>query len=114
MAKDLSMGASSPALPRWLAVSLTFARRRPLGAAGAAVILVMLFAAVFAGFISPYDPLTTDYAAMLQAPSAAHWLGTDSFGRDVLARIIYGSRTALLVGFTASFFGATLGAMLGV
>jgi peptide/nickel transport system permease protein len=56
----------------------------------------------------------TDYGAMLQAPSAAHWLGTDSFGRDVLSRIIYGSRTALFVGFCSSFFGATLGVVIGV
>jgi peptide/nickel transport system permease protein len=101
-------------LHRWAGVASRFARRRPLGAAGAAVIVLMLLAATLAGVISPYDPLTTDYAAMLQAPGAAHWLGTDSFGRDVLSRIIYGSRTALWVGFFSSFFGATLGAIIGV
>jgi peptide/nickel transport system permease protein len=106
--------AESSALRRWTGVALRFARDRPLGAAGAAIIVVMLMAAALADLVSPYDPLTTDYAAMLQAPSAAHWLGTDSFGRDVLSRIIYGSRTALLVGFCASFFGATLGAVIGV
>jgi peptide/nickel transport system permease protein len=51
---------------------------------------------------------------MLSAPSGQHWLGTDTFGRDVLSRLIYGSRTALLVGFGASVLGATLGAVLGV
>jgi peptide/nickel transport system permease protein len=56
----------------------------------------------------------TNYSAMLQAPSAAHWLGTDSFGRDVMSRIIYGSRTALWVGFSSSFLGASLGAIIGV
>src|SRR3954452_13523071 len=84
---------------RWSAGIWRFARRRPLGAAGAAIIILMLSAAALANIISPYDPLTTDYGAMLQAPSTAHWLGTDSFGRDVLTRIIYGSRTALFVGF---------------
>ena len=64
--------------------------------------------------IAPYDPLATDFGAMLAPPSAAHWLGTDAFGRDVLSRLIYGSRTALLVGFGASFLGATLGAVIGV
>jgi peptide/nickel transport system permease protein len=51
---------------------------------------------------------------MLERPSAAHWLGTDSFGRDVLSRIIYGSRTALAIGFIASFVGCTAGAVVGV
>jgi peptide/nickel transport system permease protein len=74
----------------------------------------MIFAALLAGFVAPFDPLTTDYAAMLQAPSAHHPLGTDSFGRDVLSRIIYGARTALWVGFASSLLGATLGALIGV
>jgi peptide/nickel transport system permease protein len=51
---------------------------------------------------------------MLSPPSMQHWLGTDAFGRDVLSRLIYGSRTALLVGFGASVLGATLGAVIGV
>jgi len=51
---------------------------------------------------------------MLQAPSSFHWFGTDSFGRDVFTRIIYGSRTALWIGFASSFLGATLGAFIGV
>src|SRR5215510_9987872 len=91
-----------------------FVARRTLGALGAAVILLMLFAAAAAPLLAPYDPLATDFAAMLSRPSAAHWLGTDTFGRDVLSRLIYGSRTALLVGFGASVLGATLGAILGV
>jgi len=101
-------------LPRWLHETLRFARQRSLGAAGAVIILLMALAAVSANLIAPYDPLAIDYGAMLSRPSAGHWLGTDSFGRDVLSRIIYGSRTALLVGFTSSFFGATLGAIIGV
>ena len=64
--------------------------------------------------LSPYDPLETDYGAMLQAPGLHHWLGTDSFGRDVLSRVLYGSRTALLVGFCASFAGTSIGALIGV
>jgi peptide/nickel transport system permease protein len=74
----------------------------------------MAVCAVFAPWVAPYDPLTVDYTAMLAAPSAEHWLGTDSFGRDVLSRVIYGSRTALAIGFIASFLGSTLGAIIGV
>ncbi|HTO46553.1 MAG TPA: ABC transporter permease [Burkholderiales bacterium] len=91
-----------------------FIRRRTLGAIGAAVILLMIVTAAAAPLLAPYDPLNTDFAAMLTPPGAAHWLGTDAFGRDVLSRIIYGSRTALLVGFGASVLGATIGAVIGV
>ncbi len=101
-------------LERWLEPALRFVRQQPLGAAGAAIIFVMALSASLADVISPYDPLRNDYAAMLQAPGANHWFGTDAFGRDVLSRILYGSRTALLVGFSSSFFSATLGAILGV
>ena len=58
----------------------------------------MVVLAATAGFIAPYDPLETDYEAMLARPDAKHWLGTDAFGRDVLSRIVYCSRTALMVG----------------
>lgn len=92
----------------------SFISTRPLGAAGAMIILFMALAALFAGVLSPYDPLETDYGAMLQAPGLHHWLGTDSFGRDVLSRVLYGSRTALLVGFCASFAGTSIGALIGV
>jgi peptide/nickel transport system permease protein len=99
---------------RWLAEVGDFCRRRPLGAIGAAIVMVNLLVGVGAEVIAPYDPLATDYGAMLAAPSAAHWLGTDAFGRDVLSRIVYGSRTAMLVGFACAFFGATIGAVIGV
>ncbi len=91
-----------------------FCRSKPLGAAGGLLILLMAVTALFAPLLAPYDPLETDYVAMLQAPSWAHPLGTDAFGRDVLSRIIYGSRTALVVGFASSFIGATVGAIVGV
>src|SRR6266496_3780857 len=101
-------------LDRWLEASFHFTRQRPLGAFGAAIIGIMIAAAVLAGLVSPYDPLATNYGKMLQAPNSFHWFGTDSFGRDVFTRIIYGSRTALWIGFASSFLGATLGALIGV
>src|SRR5262245_22564710 len=100
--------------PGWLSAVGDFIRRRPLGAIGAGIVLAMVFAAATAGIIAPYDPLETDYGAMLAAPDTAHWLGTDAYGRDVLSRIIYGSRTALTVGLGASLLGATLGSLIGV
>ena len=91
-----------------------FVRQRPLGAIGAAVIVLLSAVAVFAPLLATHNPLANDYAAMLSPPGAQHWLGTDAHGRDVYSRLLYGSRTALLVGFGASVLGATLGAVLGV
>jgi len=107
-------GAEPGRRARWLAAIRDFARHRTLGAVGAVVVLVMLVFAVFAGMLAPYDPVAVDFGAMLAAPNSTHWLGTDAFGRDVLSRLIYGSRTALLVGFGAALMGATFGAILGV
>ncbi|MGQ0654892.1 MAG: ABC transporter permease [Betaproteobacteria bacterium] len=102
------------ARPRWWSPIAQFIRQRPLGAIGAGIVLVMVAVAATANLIAPYDPLETDYAAMLAAPSKAHWLGTDAFGRDVMSRIIYGSRTALMVGLGASLLGAVIGSLIGV
>jgi peptide/nickel transport system permease protein len=99
---------------RWLQSALDFARHQPLGTVGAGVIVVMLLVALAAPLLAPYDPEAVDFGAMLSRPNAAHWLGTDAFGRDVLSRLIYGSRTALVVGFGAALLGATTGAILGV
>lgn len=94
--------------------AVQFMLHQPLGAAGLAFIVIMALVAIFAPWVTPYDPLTVDYELMLAAPSWQHWMGTDSFGRDVMTRIIYGARTALAVGFLASLAGSTLGAIIGV
>src|SRR5262245_7434255 len=107
----VGLEAAAPSRPSFVR---DFVRKRPLGAIGAAVVLIMIVVAIFSEVLAPYDPVAVDFGAMLSRPSAAHWLGTDAFGRDVLSRLIYGSRTALLVGFGAAFFGATIGAVLGV
>jgi peptide/nickel transport system permease protein len=101
-------------MPRWLRAVLRFARQKPLGASGAVIIFFMGLLAIFSNLIAPYDPLATRYHLMMQPPNSEFWLGTDAFGRDILSRLIYGSRTALLVGFSASFLGATIGAIIGV
>ena len=95
---------------------MDFSRQQPLGAVSFVIILVMMFAGIFSPWVAPYDPLqiSFDPSESLAPPSAAHWFGTDAYGRDILSRIIYGSRTALVIGFTSSFVGSTLGAVLGV
>jgi len=98
----------------WRAAVADFCRRRPLGAIGAAVVILMLAVAVSAELVAPYDPVAVDFGAMLTRPGVQHWLGTDAFGRDVLSRLLYGARTALLVGFGSALMGATGGAIIGV
>jgi len=93
---------------------IRFCRQRPLGAIGGLIFLIMVFTALTADWIAPYNPLINDYKAMLSPPRINHFMGTDAHGRDVLSRIIYGSRTALLVGFSSSFCGTMLGAIIGV
>src|SRR6184192_860651 len=76
------------ALSRWFRAAREFCAARPLGAVGGAVIIVMFAVALLAPVLAPYDPEAVDFGAMLARPTLAHWLGTDSFGRDVLSRLI--------------------------
>ncbi len=93
---------------------LSFCVREPLGTFGMLLVLMMALAAVSADWLAPYDPTANDFAAMTEAPSWTHLLGTDQFGRDLLSRILYGARTALIVGFTSAFVGGVAGLVLGV
>jgi peptide/nickel transport system permease protein len=90
-----------------------FCIQQPLGAASLLVILAMMLAGILAEHVAPYDPLEMSLLARLQPPGAEHWLGTDPFGRDILSRLIYGARTALIIGLSAAFLGCTAGAVLG-
>jgi peptide/nickel transport system permease protein len=104
---------AQPRLSRWVLLR-QFVTQNPLGAAGAVVVIVMILMAIFAEAVTTYDPTANNFAEMLERPSAEHWLGTDQYGRDLFARIVYGARTALLVGFVSAFVGGTLGLLLGV
>ncbi|MCL4488009.1 MAG: ABC transporter permease [Chloroflexi bacterium] len=81
---------------------------------GAAVILLLVFVAIFADFISPYDPYKPNLREAMQQPSMTHLLGTDAFGRDTLSRIIYGSRTSVAVGLVSVGVAALIGMALGL
>ena len=81
---------------------------------GLVILGIVVLCAIFAPVISPYDPLKQDYLAIAQAPSSAHWLGTDDLGRDVLSRIIYGSRVSLQVGAISVVIAVVFGAVLGL
>jgi peptide/nickel transport system permease protein len=97
-----------------LAVLWQFCRQNPLGAAGGFVVALMLVMAVLADLVTIHDPTRNNFGSMLEPPSADFWLGTDQYGRDLYSRIVYGARTALLVGFVSAFVGATIGLVLGV
>jgi peptide/nickel transport system permease protein len=94
--------------------TLHFCRREPLGAFGMLIVIIMAVTGIFAELIAPYSPTANDFAAMTEAPSWAHWLGTDQFGRDLLSRIVFGARTALIVGLTSAIVGGFAGLVLGV
>ncbi|WP_067934118.1 ABC transporter permease [Alicyclobacillus kakegawensis] len=87
--------------------------RNPLALAGLAVIAVLVLLAILAPLIAPYPYFKSDFSATYQAPSLQHWLGTDSLGRDVLSRVLWGLRSACIVGFGAEAVELTLGVLLG-
>ncbi len=89
-------------------------RTQPLGVAGGLIVLLMVLMAIFADVVAPYDPTANSFQHMSEPPSWQFLLGTDQFGRDIFSRIVYGARTALLVGFVASFVGCFIGLVLGV
>jgi peptide/nickel transport system permease protein len=97
-----------------LDVTLHFVKRQPLGTFGLLIVVLMFLAGAFAPWISPFDPEENDFSAMMEAPSLVHWLGTDQFGRDIFSRLVFGARTALIVGFSAAFMGGIIGLVLGV
>ncbi len=90
------------------------ARRYPLGAIGAVIMAIFIFAALFAPFLTVYDPLSTNSAMSLARPSTVHWLGCDFMGRDVYSRIVYGARISLAVGCGSMTLGVSIGVVIGL
>jgi peptide/nickel transport system permease protein len=93
---------------------MRFLRSSPLGALAAAILIAAVAVAILAPQLAPYDPLHNDYTVARQPPSLNHLLGTDSLGRDVLSRIMYGLRISLLVSITSIALGASVGLVWGV
>ncbi|MGD9863957.1 MAG: ABC transporter permease [Pseudodonghicola sp.] len=88
--------------------------RRPFFTVSLIVALGYVLAAVFAPWVAPYDPLAQSIDAMMQGPQASHPLGTDSYGQDILSRVIYGARYALAIGFFSVLIGAIGGLIIGL
>jgi peptide/nickel transport system permease protein len=98
---------------RWDAF-VYFCRRYPLGAAGGAIVLVFVLAALFANVIETHDPLSTNARASLAAPDAEYVLGADMMGRDMYSRIIHGARISLIVGLSSTALGGIIGIVIGL
>jgi len=81
---------------------------------GAFLVVFMIFVAVFAGWLSPHDPMHLDVMNRLKPPGQEHWFGTDEFGRDIFSRVVYGARVSLLVGFIVMLITSLLGILFGV
>src|SRR6266852_19391 len=94
------------------AVSWAFLGRQPVGSIG--LVLIFGLAGIFAEWIAPYSPTANDFSVMTEPPSLAHWLGTDQLGRDLLSRILFGARTAFIVGLTSALVGGLSGLVIGV
>lgn len=90
------------------------ARKNRLAAASAVFLALLVLAAVFIPVLSPYDALAGDPSIRLAGPSAAHWLGTDEMGRDVLTRLLYGARISLAVGVAPTLVSMIIGVAMGI
>lgn len=97
----------------WMALA-RFCRKKPLGAAGGLVMLVILVTAIFAEVLATHDPITTEAAGTLGRPSWEHWLGADHLGRDIYSRIVHGARVSLIVGVASTLLGSVLGGIVGL
>jgi ABC-type dipeptide/oligopeptide/nickel transport system permease subunit len=99
---------------RSLGIIAAFVRRSPLSALWGVVAVLIIAMAIAAPAIAPQDPLKSNFRSMTKPPNERNWFGTDQVGRDTLSRVIYGSRTSLIVAFAAVGFGTTLGAFWGL
>ncbi len=105
--------AGGPRVGLWTALG-RFIRRKPLGAAGGVLMLVMALTAILADGLETHDPIATDAAHTLARPSDDHWFGSDHLGRDIYSRIVHGARVSLIVGLTSTVLGSVLGGIIGL
>jgi peptide/nickel transport system permease protein len=114
--RPAALAVPAGARPRagtWTVIA-RFVTKKPLGAAGGALVLVMVVTAVFAELLQAHDPIATNAAYTLGSPSAEHWLGTDHLGRDIYSRIVHGARVSLIVGLASTLLGSVLGGIIGL
>ena len=114
VAGDAMLAPREPSLvARWGTTLVRFTRRQPIGAFSAAVLVLLVFIAIFADVIAPYSPTRNNVGESLINPSTDHFFGTDQFGRDLFSRVIHGARISLYVGLGATFGAAAFATILG-
>ena len=91
-----------------------FIKQEPIGFVSFILLLAVIIPAVFAPIFAPYDPYKADLSNSLSAPSLSHILGTDELSRDIFSRIIFGTRTSLMMGFGPTSINLILGALIGM
>lgn len=113
--KNILLGTSEapPHVSEWRRFCRVFFQRRMV-IFGLFILMILCFTAIFADWLAPYDPYKQDLNNILLQPSKTHLLGTDAIGRDTLSRLIYGSRTAMIVGFSSMAISASIGVTLGI
>ena len=110
----VTMAPALPAPPGLWTTLARFCRKKPLGATGGVIMLVILLTAVFANQLQTYDPIATDATKSLAPPGREHWLGSDHLGRDIYSRIVHGARVSLVVGVASTLLGSVLGGIIGL
>jgi peptide/nickel transport system permease protein len=111
---ELALPPARRAVPGFWRTLGRFARKKPLGAAGGLVVLIIVLTAVFADLLATHDPIATEASNTLARPSRDHWLGADHLGRDIYSRIVHGARVSLIVGVSSTLLGSVLGGVIGL
>ena len=111
---DLPIVTVRPAAPGGWTTLGRFLRRKPLGAAGGVIMVIMVVTSILAPWLQTHDPIATNAAYTLGRPSVDHWLGTDHLGRDIYSRIVHGAWVSLLVGLGSTLLGSVLGGIIGL
>ena len=93
---------------------MIFARRHPRVVFGGVLLTVLVLLSLLAPWIAPYDPIKLNVAQRLRPPSAAHWFGTDAYGRDVLTRTLYGGQISLVIALSVAALSTTIGTVIGL
>jgi peptide/nickel transport system permease protein len=113
-ATDITAAAASIPRSRSATGLMRRAARRPLPVLGSALLIVLILSALFAPWLTPYDPFEMNVVDRLLPPNETYWFGTDAFGRDIFTRTLYGGRVSLVIGASVAVAATLVGLLIGV